>query len=186
MAICETRPALACPAITSLAPRLDVKGASQLAGRLMLVMCRWRQKRIPKWRRKRSHFDESFLYLFRRCEMASRPSLPGRYTSLDSISQAGIGTRLGGQSGSLFGRHFGLLFRRHRQAILFLDFGRSWSNNSDYNKPKPIRAARRSAAACYAVFGAGISKSRQILMTRKSLISRCRGTDDAFPLARFT
>ena len=50
--------------------------------------------------------------------MASRPSLAGRYTSLDPISQAGIGTQLRGQSGSLFGRHFGTLFCRHRQ---FLD-----------------------------------------------------------------
>jgi len=32
-----------------------------------------------------------FLILFRRGERASRPSLPGRYTSLDSISQAGMG-----------------------------------------------------------------------------------------------
>lgn len=42
------------------------------------------------------------------------------------------------------------------------------------------------AKLCYAVRGSGISRSRQIFRTKKSLISRCLGTDEAFRLARFT
>jgi len=49
---------------------------------------------------------------------------------------------------------------------------------------RTTRAAWR--LQCYDAVGAGISRSRQILTTRKSLISRCRGTDDTFPFVRFT
>ena len=38
----------------------------------------------------------------------------------------------------------------------------------------------------YVVRGSGISRSRQILRTKNSLISRCLGTDDALRLERFT
>jgi hypothetical protein len=54
---------------------------------------------------------------------------------------------------------------------------------------QPLRHPSAEPRQLHAVVrpqGGGISRSRQILRARKSLISRWRGTVDVFPAARFT